>query len=179
MSLKEQEAKIAALEKENQALRERIAELERRLGIDSQTSSKPPSSDGLNKKNIHRTRSLRSKSQRPTGGQKGHPGQTLEQVSEPDKIINHSAPDCCSGCGYNVSTEQVLSVFKRQVFDIPEPRIEVTEHRVEVKQCPQCQQKIQGCFPQDVKAPVQYGVRIKAVSAYLQHQHFIPEDRKA
>ena len=100
-----------------------------------------------------------------------------EQVSEPDKIINHAAPDCCWGCGCDVSTEQVLSVFKRQVFDIPEPRIEVTEHRVEVKQCPQCQQKIQGAFPQEVKAPVQYGVRIKAVSAYLQHQHFIPEDR--
>ncbi len=78
MSLKEQEQeqKIIALEKENQALRERIAELERRLGIDSQTSSKPPSSDGLKKKNTHRTRSLRSKSQRPTGGQKGHQGQT-------------------------------------------------------------------------------------------------------
>ncbi len=191
MNLKTAETKIAALEKENQALRERIAELERRLGIDSQTSSKPPSSDGLKKKKAHRTRSLRSKSQRTTGGQKGHQGQTLKQVSEPDKIINHSAPDCCSGCGCDVSSEKVLSVFKRQVFDIPEPRIEVTEHRVEVKQCyraflsggnlrrvaPQCQQKIQGAFPQEVKAPVQYGVRIKAVSAYLQHQHFIPEDR--
>ncbi len=179
MSLKEQEQeqKIIALEKENQALRERIAELERRLGIDSQTSSKPPSSDGLKKKNTHRTRSLRSKSQRPTGGQKGHQGQTLEQVSKPDKIINHSAPDSCLGCGYDISTEQVVSVLKRQVFDIPEPRIEVTEHRVEVKQCPQCQQKIQGCFPEQVKAPVQYGIRIKAASAYLQHQHFLPEDR--
>ena len=75
-----------------------------------------------------------------------------------------------------MSNEQVLSVFKRQVFDIPEPRIEVTEHRVEIKQCPRCQQKIQGCFPPEVKAPVQYGVRIKAISAYLKHQHFIPED---
>ena len=177
MNLKTQEAKIAALEPENQALRERIAELERRLGIDSQTSSKPPSSDGLKKKNTHRTRSLRSQSKRKTGGQKGHQGQTLEQVSKPDKIINYAAPDCCSGCGFDVSTEQVLSVLKRQVFDVPEPRIEVTEHRVEVKQCPQCQQKIQGCFPEQVKAPVQYGVRIKAISAYLQHQHFIPEDR--
>ena len=177
MNLKTSEAKIAALEKENQALRERIAELERRLEIDSQTSSKPPSSDGLKKKNTHQTRSLRSKSQRPTGGQKGHKGQTLKQVSEPDKIINHGVPDCCSGCGCDVRTEQVLSVFKRQVFDIPEPRIEVSEHRVEVKQCPRCHKKIQGNFPQDVKAPVQYGVRIRAVSAYLQHQHFIPEDR--
>ena len=147
------------------------------MGIDSQTSSKPPSSDGLKKKNTHRTRSLRSKSQRPTGGQKGHQGQTLKQVSEPDKIINYSAPDCCAGCGCDVSSEKILSILKRQVFDIPEPKIEVTEHRLEVKQCPRCQKKIQGCFPEQVKAPVQYGIRIKAISAYLQHQHFIPEDR--
>ena len=177
MSLKEKEQKIIALEKENQALRERIAELERRLGIDSQTSSKPPSSDGLKKKNTHRTRSLRSKGQRKTGGQKGHRGQTLEQVSEPDTIVKHLAADSCSGCGCDLSQEKVVSVLKRQVFDIPEPKIEVTEHRVEVKQCPQCFQRIQGSFPDQVKAPVQYGVRIKAVSAYLQHQHFIPEDR--
>ena len=46
----EKEQKIQALEKENQALRERIAELERRLGLNSDNSSKPPSSDGLKKK---------------------------------------------------------------------------------------------------------------------------------
>ncbi len=51
--------------------------------------------------------------------------------------------------------------------------MEVTEHQVEIKQCPRCQQKLQGCFPDEVKAPVQYGVRVKAVSTYLQHQHFI------
>ena len=79
--------------------------------------------------------------------------------------------------GYDVSKEQVVSVIKRQVFDIPEPRIEVTEHQVEIKRCPRCQQKLSGYFPEAVKAPVQYGVKIKAVSTYLQHQHFIPEDR--
>ena len=177
MSLEKQEEKIAALEKENQALRERIAELERRLGIDSQTSSKPPSSDGLNKKGKKRTKSLRPKGKRQTGGQKGHPGKTLEQVLEPDFRVNHSAPNSCSGCGFEVKKEKVISVLKRQVFDIPEPRMFVTEHRVEVKQCPQCQQRVQGSFPDHVTAPVQYGVRIKAVSAYLHHQHFIPEDR--
>ena len=176
MSREEQEEKIIALEQENQALRERIAELERRLGLDSDNSSQPPSSDGLNKK-PHRTKSLRGKSGRKTGGQKGHRGQTLEQVSEPDRLVKHSAPDSCWGCGCDVSREQVVSVIKRQVFDIPEPRIEVTEHQVEIKRCPRCEQKLEGCFPAAVKAPVQYGVRVKAVSTYLQHQHFIPEDR--
>ena len=68
---------------------ERIAELERRLEIDSQTSSKPPSSDGLNKKGKKRTKSLRPKGKRQTGGQKDRPGKTLEQVLEPDLLVNH------------------------------------------------------------------------------------------
>jgi transposase len=176
MTGEEKEQRIIALEKENQALREKIAELERRLGLDSKNSSKPPSSDELKKK-THRTKSLRSQGKRQSGGQKGHQGQTLKQVIDPDKIINHPTSSCCWGCGCNLNQEKVLSVVKRQVFDIREPKIEVTEHQVEVKKCPQCQQKILGCFPEQVKAPVQYGVRIKAVAAYLHHQHFIPEDR--
>lgn len=172
----EKDQKIEVLEQENKALRERIAELERRLGLNSDNSSKPPSSDGIKKK-PQRTKSLRSQSKKNQGGQKGHPGQTLKQVLQPDKIINHSAPSNCCQCGCDVSQLTVTSIIKRQVFDIPEPSMEVTEHRVEVKKCPQCQAKIQGKFPLLVKAPAQYGVRLKAISAYLQHQHFIPENR--
>jgi transposase len=87
----EKDQKIKALEKENKELRERIAQLERRLGLNSDNSSKPPSSDGLNKK-PNRTESLRRQKERKTGGQKGHQGHTLKQVLQPDKIINHSPP---------------------------------------------------------------------------------------
>ena len=76
MSAEEKEQKIERLEKENQELRERIAELERRLGLDSKTSSKPPISDGLKKSSKIRTKSLRETGKRPSGGQIGHPGQT-------------------------------------------------------------------------------------------------------
>ena len=84
----EKDQRIQALEQENQALQERIVELERRLGLNSGNSSNPPSSDGLKKKQ-KRTQSLRSKSKRSSGGQR-HQGQTLKQVLEPDRIINHS-----------------------------------------------------------------------------------------
>jgi len=176
MTESEKDQKIIALEKENKALRERIAELERRMGLNSENSSKPPSSDGLKKK-TNRTKSLRNKSKRKTGGQKGHRGYTLEKVTEPDFLVNHAAPSICSGCGCDVGQSQIISRIKRQVFDIPEPKIEVTEHQVEVKQCPRCKTKVRGSFPSLVKSPVQYGVKLKAVSAYLHHQHFIPENR--
>ncbi|MCC0177530.1 IS66 family transposase [Waterburya agarophytonicola K14] len=172
----EKEQRIQALEKENQALRERIAELERRLGLNSDNSSKPPSSDGLKKK-PKRTQSLRSKSKKSSGGQKGHHGETLKQVLEPDRIVNHSAPSTCCECGCSLSKSTIISSIKRQVFDIPKPSIEVTEHRVEIKQCPRCHSQVEGKFPPLVKAPVQYGGGLKATCAYLQHQHFIPQKR--
>lgn len=175
MTFEEQAQKIASLEKENQELRERIAELEMSLGLNSKNSSKPPSSDGLKKEK--RNKSLRKKSGNKSGGQKGHKGYTLEQKNNPDKIINHQTPSNCDRCGWDIREEEVVEVRKRQVFEIPEPKIEVIEHRVGVKECPHCQAKIQGKFPESVTAPVQYGSRLKTIAGYLQQQHFIPEAR--
>jgi hypothetical protein len=76
---------IAAQAKLIEELRARIAELERRLGLTSGNSSKPPSSDGLRKKPS--PKSLRPKGQKPSGGQLGHKGETLKQTAEPDEII--------------------------------------------------------------------------------------------
>src|SRR6516225_7264757 len=97
------EAIIAALREQNTAqqaliaqLQERIAELERRLGLNSGNSGKPPSSDGLKKP--PRTRSSREPSGKKPGGQKGHKGETLRQVTEPDSIVDHF-PTSCAACG--------------------------------------------------------------------------------
>src|SRR5580693_2171165 len=87
-------ALIASVQGELEGLRAENAELRRRLGLDSSTSSKPPSSDGLRKKPV----SLREPSGRPSGGQKGHKGETLRQVAEPDRIVTHAA-SACRHCG--------------------------------------------------------------------------------
>ena len=91
------EALVALLQAENAMLRSRIAELERRLGLDSSNSGKPPSSDGL-KKRPSRVRSLRERSGRKSGGQKGHRGETLRQIETPDDVVDH-VPPTCGGCG--------------------------------------------------------------------------------
>ena len=113
-------------------LQARIQELERRLGLDSSNSGKPPSSDGLRKKPS--PKSLRQKSQKPSGCHKGHKGYTLQQVCQPLHVISHTV-ERCQRCGKSLADQDVMRVIKRQVFDIAVPQVEVTEHQAEEKQC--------------------------------------------
>lgn len=113
-------------------LEARIEELERQLGLNSSNSRKPPSSDGLLKKPS--PKSLREKSTKKSGGQEGHKGHTLEQVQNPTCVVLHSVTSC-DACGNSLRDQELTKVIKRQVFDIPAPRIEVIEHQAEVKRC--------------------------------------------
>jgi transposase len=155
-----------------QQLEARVHELEARLSKDSSNSSKPPGSDGLKKK----TKSLRGKSNKKPGAQQGHVGKGLAQVSTPDLIVAHT-PTNCHGCGLNLSQVDGTCAEKRQVFDIPQPKIEVTEHQALEKKCPCCGERNRGVFPENIRGPVQYGERVQALTAYFAHQHFIPVDR--
>ena len=83
------EAENAALKTENAALTAENAELRQRLGLNSQNSHKPPSSDGLSKKPA-----FPKESGKKSGGQKGHPGSTLRTVSDPDEVVVHHVPHC-------------------------------------------------------------------------------------
>jgi len=168
-------AVIAAQQAQIATLVARVAELERRLGLDSSNSSKPSSSDGF-KKPPRRISSMRQASGKKSGGQEGHTGKTLRQVDNPDKVINHY-PEQCQGCSAALSEEMATEYQKRQVFDLPEPQpLQVTEHRAHVCCC-SCGTKTVGLFPEDVTAAVQYGAVITATIVYLQIQHHIPEDR--
>src|SRR3954466_12893596 len=157
-------AENAALQETIAVLLARVAELERRLDLNSSNSGKPPSSDGLQKpKREPRTRSLRERSGKPPGGQTGHKGETLRQVDAPDYTVEHY-PDPCAPCGWALSGPMPPGSGPRQVFALPEPRpLIVTEHRAHTCRCGHCGRLTRAAFPDEVTAPVQYGPRIAAV----------------
>ncbi|NET30970.1 MAG: IS66 family transposase [Cyanothece sp. SIO1E1] len=150
----------------------RVKELEDRLNKNSRNSNKPPSGDGYGK----RTTSLRGKSDKPSGGQAGHQGQTLEWRSEADCVEKHEVNEC-TGCGASLATVPVDEVLARQVFDIPPIELLVTEHQVEVKCCPKCGHSSQGSFPAEASNVVQYGPRIKGMIMYLMEGQLLPSHR--
>jgi transposase len=151
-------------------MQRQIQELRDQLAKDSHNSGKPPSSDGLKKP---KTRSLRPKGEHPYGGQPGHKGDTLKQVAEPDHIEMHPVT-ACPHCETDLAEIEPHDYEKRQVFDVPPVRLEITEHQAEVKRCSGCGQDVKGEFPEHVTQPTQYGPRVKAQASYLNNYHFIP-----
>lgn len=145
-------ARIEKLEKENQELRAR-------LNQNSRNSHRPPSSEGPRKKPAI------PKKKKKRGGQKGHPGKTLEMVNEPKDTIP-CLPKHCS-CGHSLEGVKGKVVERRQVFDLPEPKLEVIEYQRIRCTCPNCQELVSGEFPEGVQAPVQYGTGVKALTALL------------
>jgi transposase len=163
-------AKVEALESENAALRVENADLRSRLNLNSKNSHKPPSSDGLSKKP-----GLPKEPPKKSGGQFGHKGKTLKMVDTPDIVLVYHVPSCPC-CSKVFSPADVVEVVqKRQVFDIPAPIMEVTEHQLGVVVC--CGRQHLGSFPPQVGQPVQYGSRIKALSVLLNNDYKLPLEK--
>jgi len=154
------------LRTENAELRAENAELKSRLNSNSRNSSKPPSSDGYMKP------ALPKKKRGKQGGQNGHKGHTLQQVENPDKIVECNPEKC--GCGYEFTKDQLVLSEKRQVFELPEPRLEVTEYQIYKAKCPVCGKLHKGTAPEGVSAHVQYGNRVKAYAVLLNVHFKVP-----
>jgi len=152
-------------------LEKRVHELERQIGQNSNNSSKPPSSDGLRKPTNLRTPGGKK------GGPKGHEGHTL-RFAIPDEVVIHSVTTC-GRCSHTLDNVPAQNVERRQVFDLPPPRVAITEHWIHKKCCPYCGLVQQGHFPERVNAPTQYGDGFAAWTAYLHGYQLLPLERIA
>jgi transposase len=170
----EQAATIGRLEVEVVELRAEVAELRRRLAQNSRNSSRPPSSDGLSKPP---PKSLRRPSGREPGGQPGHRGEHLARVEVPDEVVEH-VPSVCAGCHGDLRDAVEVGSVSRQVFDLPEIRLRVCEHRARRLRC-RCGRDTTAEFPAAVGAPTQYGPRIRALGIYLVSYQHLPYARAA
>ena len=142
--------------------------LSEKLGLNSSTSSIPPSQDPHRKRGSKRNT---KGTKRKPGGQNGHPGTTLQPIDNPDHIeaiaIDRRTipPGDYKSAGYEA----------RQVIDIVIAKF-VIEYRAEILQDAQGSHFV-AQFPAGVTRPVQYGQAVKAQSVYMSQQQLIPYDR--
>lgn len=169
------DTRIKELEIENAQLKKEIEELKARLNMDSSNSSFPPSSDKFKKKD-KKQRSLRQKSEKSSGGQVGHKGTTLQKVQNPDFVVD-LPNNTCTNCSHDLTEIKANAIKSRQVFDIPEIKINVTEFRAHSKTCPHCSAKTTSEFPKNVTQSTQYGSNIKSLILNLNIYQSLPYKR--
>src|SRR5260370_4503352 len=156
---------IQQMQEQIAGLTQQVKDLQDRFAKDSHNSSLPPSSDRF----ARQPKSLRNTSEKKSGGQEGHQGTTLRFAEAPDEVIEHRVTVCAS-CQHDLREVEACVTLRRQVVDMPSPRLIVQEHRAEQKQCPRCQHMTLASFPTGVAAPIPYGPPIVAGGGVLQRQ---------
>jgi len=136
------------------------------VNLNSKNSSKPPSSDPNRLK-----KKTRKKSEKKPGGQKGHKGNTLEKVDNPDEIKSIPIDKRTLPKG----NYKDIGFVARQVFDIEIKRV-VTEYRAQIL-VDENGNEFTAPFPDGVNNPVQYGNALKAHSVYMSQFQLLPYDR--
>src|SRR3989440_10393835 len=165
----EQNALIQQQGEQMGRLSEQLKALQDRLAKDSHKSHLPPSSDRFGRK----PKSLRNPSEKKSGGQAGHPGASLPFSSTPDEITQLQV-ERCEVCQQDLHAVAACGRERRQVVDLPSPRLLVREYQAEQKPCPGCQQITIAAFPAGVQAPIQYGPHVGATAVYLVQQQLLP-----
>ena len=159
---------INNLELRLQIQSKKIEELLSLLKQNSSNSHKPPSSDIYKPPKPKPAFSKTEAEKKIKGGQKGHIGNTMQMVSNPNKYSLVSPEEkICTCCGKPLVTKKLQkSGVKRQVSDIPQMQdMEVTEYERGFIEC--CGQKYYGQFPREAVTNAQYGNRIKTLVVYL------------
>jgi transposase len=156
---------IQWLEKRVAAQDERIAQLERRIGRSSRTSSQPPSTDppgGAPKRG-------KDRSGRKQGAQPGHEGKgrPLLPAWAVDEVVEHWPVNCA--CGHVFVEADRVSVgqpTRHQVEELPVMAVTVTEHQCQRERCPGCAATATGVLPSDIASSA-FGPRLQAAIVTL------------
>ena len=140
------EQRLALLEQENQNLKKRNQELERRLGQNSQNSSKPPSSDPP-----AMAVALPRRRRKKRGARKGHPPHLRALM--PEETIKQRielSPSACP-CGSTHLEPTAEEPLRHQIVDLPPIEPQVTEYLQPYYRCRDCGALVYQPLPEQIK----------------------------
>jgi len=147
----------------------------------SNNSSIPPSIEIVDPKKKGKNQSLREKSDKSAGGQKGRVGTTLKQSDTPDEIEEVLfKTDNCKKCGESLTDTVAKLKEKRQVLDLKLSSIEtkIKEYQSFSKICPACgYDNHDNSFAKGVTPNISYGSNITAIVSYLSVSQYMAHKR--
>lgn len=166
---------VDRLLKENRELRKRLENYEK-PPKNSGNSSTPPSKEPMKAEVERRTKSLRPKSDKPVGGQKGHEGTTRRIVANPDEIENVQ-PHYCQECGRDLSDVDGELDNVTQEIDLP-PIIPIYRERRFYRKVCACGCCNRGYEPRRKGGnAITFGKNIRAIATYLIVVQCMPYER--
>jgi transposase len=151
----------------------RLKRLEEMINMNSTNSSKPPSTDN---KLLKKKKTSNSTSKKKRGAQTDHKGKTLKIVANPDKveILRSTHCKCCHKPLVNINSSKFE---KRQLFDLPNIKMQVTEYQAHSIECKECHTFNKAEFPNNITANTQYGDNLKSFVSYLNAYQMLPYER--
>jgi hypothetical protein len=179
-------AELAAALEHGRRLELRVAELERRLSMDSSNSgtpaSKEPPGAAERRKAEQKARQSSERERRKDrrrGGQPGHPGSGLVRDPDPDERQTAGPPARCSRCGTGLDGAPPADPGWAQLWDVRISR-RVTEWLLPALACPCCGQVTAADAPPGLHAgTVCYGPGINTAAVLLSGYGNVPAERAA
>jgi hypothetical protein len=171
----------ASLDRERR-LELRLAEVERRLGMDSTDSGTPSSKERIGAKEARRARqqSERERSKdRKRGGQPGRKGKGLARDTDPGETKTAEPPAECRRCKSGLDGAETAGSRWAQVIDVEIIR-KVTEYGLPGLVCPCCGTITFAAAPPGAhECSVSYGPVLNAAAVLLSCYGNVPAERAA
>jgi hypothetical protein len=179
-------AELAAERELRKRLELQVAELQRRLGMDSTDSGTPTSRESIEARERRKAgRRSRQESERERrkdrrrGGQPGHPGRGLSRDPDPDERKEADPPAQCSRCGTVLDAARTAGSSWAQVWDVTISRL-VTEWLLPALRCPCCGQVTGAAAPAGAHpGSVTYGPGVNTAAVLLTAYGNVPAERAA
>ena len=175
-------AELDAVRERERRLELRLAELERRLGMDSSDSGTPSSKERIGAKEARRARQQsereRSRDRKP-GGQPGHQGKGLKRDPDPGERRDASPSAECRSCRASLDGADAAGLRWAQVIDVEFTR-KVTEWALPGLSCPCCGTVTFAEPPAGAhQGSVSYGPVLNAAAVLLSCYGNVPPERSA
>jgi len=155
---------VLGLQKIIEELQEKLAIATGKGRTTSQTSSKPPSTDLLQKPEKLTVKPEADQKKKP-GGQPGHQGKTRKGFGRVDRT-QISSPDICLSCGSKELSE-VINIHRQQVASLVAKPIEVVEYQIQSCKCLECGAVVRGEQPQGIVPGQDLSVNLQALLVWL------------